>query len=114
MAICSLLIDVLYSEPDFEADRILEANITSEILNQFHILFEVSIDRVVDGDLNRFAELVDDLSCIRDLEPSFPGIRDYLTHHILEGITEWDDHAYCRCVAVGLMRFIGRNRDAMG
>jgi len=111
MSIYTLLVNAVYSEQEYD---ILRDNITSEILNEFRLLSSISIDRLVDGDLDRFAEIVDEMGCILELEPSFPGIRDYLTHHILEGVSEWDDHTYCRCVAVGLLSFVGINQDAMG
>jgi hypothetical protein len=116
MALTSLLISAVYGEQSPDADRILEQEIVSEIMNEFRLRSQMSIDRLTDGDINRFAEMVDELGCVLELENSFPGIRDYLTHHILEGVEDWDDYAYCRCVAIGLMRFIGRQpwADAMG
>jgi hypothetical protein len=115
----SQLLFLALEEPYFDVRPELSRMILAEFWSMYMPL--VSIDETVSGDMYLFSDMISQLPCMAELEYNFPGIKDYVRNHIRERDFERHDDAYTGWVAIGLLRFIGKDSqteefwyDAMG
>lgn len=122
MSIVQVLIDTLALPASENINSMRE--ITNQLLNEYRSVYnpQVTIDRFVDGNIMTFANQIDALPIMTDVDQAFPGLKEYVYYHVIEGIGYWDDWHYCSWVATGLLRYFGRDnmspieqhQDAMG
>jgi hypothetical protein len=101
----------MVSQPESnELEFIALEEVTNYIMNDYRLSYfpPGTIDEFTGGDLTLFANQVDQLPVIWDIEEVYPGIRFYISSHVIDGPGHTSDLEYCRWVTVGILRFLGR------
>lgn len=108
MSAVAVLYDLMELPESENMNTIIE--ITNQVLNEYRNVYRPggSIDQHVEGDIVVFADNIDALPLLTDVDHAFPGMKEYVYHHIVDGIGHWDDWNYCSWVASGMLRFLGR------
>ena len=109
MSIVAVLYDLMDLPEEENMNAIIE--ITNQLLNEYRNVYRPgeSIDEHVNGELVAFANNIDGLPLLNDVDNAFPGMKEYVFHHVIDGLGHWDDWNYCSWVSSGMLRFLGRD-----
>jgi hypothetical protein len=108
MSLVQVLMDAIDLPPSENMNSCME--ITNYLLAEYRNVYRppVSIDIFVDGNITTFAEQINALPVMLEVDNAFPGLKEFVYIHTIEGIGHWDDWNYCSWVAGGMLRYFGR------